>query len=67
MQFEYVGMFDEVLVPELRYVPIRRGEAVEVEDEEVAARLRLQPENWREKAAARRGAPSASRGEAEDN
>ena len=67
MQFEYVGMFDEVLVPELLYVPIRRGEAVEVEDEEVAARLRLQPENWREKAAARRGAPSASRGEAGDN
>jgi hypothetical protein len=42
-------------------------EVVEVDDEDVAARLRLQPENWREKAAARRGAPSASRGEAGDN
>jgi hypothetical protein len=67
MQFEYVGMFDEVLVPELRYVPIKRGQVVEVDDEEMAGRLRLQPVNWREKVAGRRGAPSGARGEAGDD
>jgi len=64
MQFEYIGMFDEVLVPELSYAPIKRGVAVEVRDADVAERLRLQPENWRERGV-RRGAPSGVRGDAE--
>jgi hypothetical protein len=46
MQVRYVGMFDEVIVPEVSTVDVvKRGEAVEA-DEALAARLLAQRENW---------------------
>lgn len=46
MQVRYVGMFDEVIVPEVSTTETaKRGAAVEV-DEALAARLLAQGGNW---------------------
>lgn len=61
MKVVYVGVFDEVFVPDLGRV-VKRGEAVEVGDELGAGLLR-QEANW---ARPERGSrPSPSKGEPE--
>ena len=46
MQVRYVGMFDEVIVPEVSAAEtVKRGTAVEVDDA-LAARLLAQDGNW---------------------
>ena len=46
MQVRYIGLFDEVIVPEVSATEtVKRGAAVDV-DEAVAARLLAQRDNW---------------------
>jgi len=46
MQVRYVGLFDEVIVPEVSATEtVKRGAAVDV-DEALAARLLAQRDNW---------------------
>ncbi len=46
MQVRYVGLFDEVIVPEVSaFETVKRGEPVDVEDT-VAERLLAQRGNW---------------------
>lgn len=53
MQVRYVGMFEEVIVPEVSTTEtVKRGTAVEVDDA-LAARLLAQDGNWEAVAAAK--------------
>lgn len=46
MQVRYIGLFDEVIVPEVSTSQtVKRGEPVEVDDP-VAERLLAQRDNW---------------------
>jgi hypothetical protein len=46
MQVRYVGVFDEVIVPEVSATEtVKRGQAVAVDDA-LAERLLAQPGNW---------------------
>jgi hypothetical protein len=46
MQVRYIGLFDEVIVPEVSTSEsVKRGEPVEVDDA-VAERLLAQHDNW---------------------
>jgi len=69
MRIQYVGMFDEVIVPELldeHGYPrsVRQGETVDV-PAELAARLLEQEDNWRKApAAAGRKAEAGAAGSA---
>lgn len=54
MRIRYIGAHDEVLAPDVRFTPIARGEAVEVDDE-LGARLLEQRVNWEEASGKRRG------------